>query len=105
MAEDKTSILLADVSIEGDIVEKDKIVIDAKVTGDIKADEIEAYSNSIITGNITSKNAALGGKLKGNVSSDKISIKKTAEIEGVLNQKILSIEEGAALKIKTETYK
>ena len=105
MAEDKISILLSDVSVEGDIVEKDKIVIDAKVTGDIKADEIEAYSNSIITGNITSKNAALGGKLKGNVSSDKISIKKTAEIEGVLNQRTLSIEEGAALKIKTETYK
>jgi len=47
----------------------------------------------------------LGGKLKGNVNSDKINIKKTAEIEGVLNQKILSIEEGAVLKIKTETYK
>ena len=56
-------------------------------------------------GNITAKNATLGGKLKGNVNSDKISIKKTAEIEGVLNQKTLSIEEGAALKIKTETYK
>jgi len=56
-------------------------------------------------GNITSKNAALGGKLKGNVNSDKINIKKTAEIEGVLNQKTLSIEEGATLKIKTETYK
>ena len=30
---------------------------------------------------------------------------KTANIEGVLNQKTLSIEEGARLKIKTETYK
>ena len=105
MAEDKTSILLSDVSIEGDLVEKDKIIVDAKVTGDIKADDIEAHSNSFILGNITSKNAALGGKLKGNVNSDTINIRKTAEIEGVLNQKTLSIEEGAALKIKTETYK
>ena len=105
MVENKTSILLSDVSIEGDLVEKDKIIVDAKVTGDIKADDIEAHSNSSIMGNITSKNAALGGKLKGNVTSDKITIKKTAEIEGVLNQKILSIEEGATLKIKTETYK
>ena len=38
MAENKTSILLSDVSIEGDVVEKDKIILDAKVTGDIKAD-------------------------------------------------------------------
>ena len=105
MAEDKTSILLSDVSIEGDLVEKDKLIIDAKITGDIKADDIDAHSNSSITGNITAKKAALGGKLKGNVNSDTINIRKTAEIEGVLNQKTLSIEEGASLKIKTETYK
>ena len=103
MADEKTSILLEDVSIEGDLVEKDKIVVDAKINGDIKADDIETHANSSITGNITSKSAALGGKLKGNVNADKIKILKTAEIEGVLNQKILSIEEGASLKIKTET--
>ena len=105
MAEDKTSILLSDISIEGDLVEKDKIIIDAKISGDIKAEDIETHANSSITGNITAKNATLGGKLKGNINSDKIRIQKTAEIEGVLNQKTLSIEEGASLKIKTETYK
>ena len=102
---EKISTLLSDVSIEGDLVEKDKIILDAKVSGDIKADDIETYSNSNIKGNIASKTVSLGGMLKGNVSSDKIIIKKTAEIEGVLNQKTLSIEEGATLKIKTETFK
>ena len=105
MAEEKTSILLSDVSIEGDMVEKDRIIVDAKVTGDIKAEDIETYSNSNIKGNINSKNASLGGKVKGNINSDQIKIRKTANIEGVLNQKTLSIEEGATLKIKTETYK
>ena len=105
MSEEKTSILLSDVSIEGDLVEKDKIILDAKVSGDIKADDIETHSNSNINGNITAKSASLGGKVKGNINSDKIRINKTAEIEGVLNQKTLSIEEGATLKIKTETYK
>ena len=105
MAEEKISILLSDVSVEGDIVEKDKIILDAKISGDIKADDIETHSNSNISGNIKSKFASLGGKLKGNVHSDKINIKKSADIDGVLNQKTLSIEEGATLKIKTETYK
>ena len=105
MAEEKTSILLADVSIEGEVVEKDKIIIDAKVTGDIKADNIITHSKSNIIGNLKSKFSSLGGKLKGNVNSDQISIKKTANVEGVLNQKTLSIQEGAHLKIKTETYK
>ena len=105
MAENKTSILLSDVSIEGDLVEKDKIILDAKISGDIKAEEIITHSKSNIIGNINSKDASIGGKLHGNISSDKIKIKRTAEIEGVLNQKSLSIEEGATLKIKSETYK
>ena len=105
MSDEKTSILLSDVSIDGDVLEKDKIVIDAKIKGDIKAEEIITHSKSNINGNIKSKTASLGGKLKGNVSSDQINIKKTADIEGVLNQKTLSIQEGAKLKIKTETYK
>ena len=105
MAEDKISTLLSDVSIEGDIVEKDKIIIDAKVNGDIKSEEIVTHSNSNIKGNLMAKKTSVGGKLKGNISSDKINIKKTADIDGVLNQKTLSIEEGAVLKIKTETHK
>ena len=105
MSENKISTLLSDVSIEGDIVEKDKIIIDAKINGDIKTEEIETHSNSNIKGNIKSKNANIGGKIKGNINSDKINIKKTANIDGVLNQKTLSIEEGAQLKIKTETSK
>ena len=105
MANEKVSILLSDVSIEGDIVEKDKIIVDAKINGDIKSEEIETYSNSNINGNVKSRNATLCGQLKGNVNADQIKIKKTAEIDGVLNQKVLSIEEGATLKIKTQTYK
>ena len=104
MAENKTSILLSDVSIEGDLIEKDKIILDAKVNGDIKAEDIETHSNSFIKGNVKSKNLDLGGKLQGNVNSDKIQIKSTADVDGVLNQKTISIEEGASLKIKTETH-
>ena len=105
MAEEKTSILLADVSVEGELVEKDKIILNAKINGDVKAQDIVTHSKSNIIGNIKSKVASIGGKLKGNINSDKINVKRTADIEGVLNQKTLSIEEGATLKIKTETYK
>jgi cytoskeletal protein CcmA (bactofilin family) len=105
MVDDKTSILLSNVSIEGDLVEKDRIIVDAKVNGDIKAQEIETHLNANIKGNINANIASLGGKHMGNINSDTIKIKKSADIEGVLNQKTLSIEEGAQLKIKTETYK
>ena len=105
MSSEKISTLLADVSIEGDIVEKDKIIIDAKINGDIKSNDVITHPKSNIKGNIKSKSASLGGKIKGNVEADQIKVRKTADIDGVLNQKTLSIEEGATLKIKTHTYK
>ena len=105
MTTDKISTLLSDVSIEGDIVEKDTIIIDAKINGDVKSEKIETHPNSNIKGNIKSKNVSLGGKIKGNVNSDHIKIKKTADVDGVLNQKTLAIEEGATLKIKSQSYK
>ena len=105
MTKHKTSILLSDVSIEGDLIEKNSIIFDGKISGDIKAEEVETHPNSNINGNVKSKNATLGGQLKGNVNADQIKIIKTADIDGVLNQKTLSIEEGSTLKIKTQTYK
>ena len=105
MADNKTSILLSDVSIQGDLVEKEKVVIDAKVTGDITAEEVVTHKDTNIIGNIKAKNILVGGKLKGNLNSDKIRLNKTADVDGVLNQKSLSIEEGANLKIKSETHK
>ena len=105
MTQDKTSVLLSDVSIDGDLVEKDKIILDAKINGDVKAEEIITHARSNISGNVSSKEASLGGKLKGNVNSHKIRIKRTADVEGVLSQNTLSIEDGAILKIKAETKK
>ena len=46
MTGEKISTLLSDVIIEGDIVEKDRIIIDAKVNGDVKSEDVLTYSNS-----------------------------------------------------------
>ena len=52
MAGEKTSILLSDVSIEGDLVEKDKITIDAKINGDIKAETVETHPIFLLASHI-----------------------------------------------------
>ena len=101
---EKTSVLLSDVTIKGDIIEKERLILDSKIDGDVTADNLQTHSGSSINGNISSSEVTLGGESKGNVNSDSIRIRSTANVEGVLNQKNLSIEEGAKLKIKTETY-
>ena len=96
MAEEKNSILLSDVSVEGDLVEKDSIVIDAKVTGDIKADDIKTHQNSNIKGNINSKNALINGAIEGDVEAElKATLGRGSHLEGNLQASIITIEEGA----------
>ncbi len=101
---EKTSVLLSDVSIKGNIVEKGKLITDSKIEGDITADNLQTHESANIAGNISSSKVTLGGVSKGNVNSDEVRIRSSAEVEGVLNQKNLSVEEGAKLKIKAETY-
>jgi len=104
MSEKKISVLLSDVVIKGDVVEKEKLITDSKVDGDITSEDLVTHPGSKINGNINSSKVTLGGVSNGNVNADNIYIKSTAEVEGVLKQKNLSIEEGAKLKIKAETY-
>ena len=101
---DKISTLLSDVTIKGDVVEKEKLGTDAKIEGDITTDQLQTHEGAKITGNISSSKVILGGMSKGNINADQIRIRSTADVEGVLNQKNLSVEDGAKLKIKTETY-
>ena len=99
------SVLVSDTKIKGNITEKESIIIDGEVNGNINAELVETFENSNIKGNITSKNVFIGGKLKGDINSDRVHIRKTADVEGAIKQKILSIEEGSVLKIRTEIKK
>ena len=105
MASKTKSVLVSDIIIKGNIAEKECIIVDGEVDGNISAELVETFENSNIKGNITSKNVFIGGKLKGEINSDRVHIKKTADEDGTINQKTLSIEEGSVLKIKTEIKK
>ena len=99
------SAIASDVRIKGNITEKDSIIIDGEVNGNINAELVETFENSNIKGNIKSKKIFIGGKLKGDINSDSVHIRKTADVEGSIKQKKLSVEEGSVLKIKTEVKK
>ena len=99
------SSLLSDVKLRGNITEKESIIIDAEVNGNVNGEQVETYEHSNIKGNITSTNVLIAGKFKGDINADKVHIKKTADVEGLIRQKTLSIEEGSVLKIRTEIKK
>ena len=99
------SVLVSDVKIKGNITEKGSIIINGEVNGNINAELVETFENSLIRGNIKSKKTLIGGKVKGDINSDSVHIRKTADVDGIIRQKTLSIEEGSLLTIKTEIKK
>ena len=99
------SVLISDVKIKGNITEKENVVIDGEVNGNINAELVETFENSLIKGNIKSKKTFIGGKVRGDINSDSVHIRKTADVNGTIKQKTLSIEEGSLLTIKTEIKK
>mgnify|MGYP001426466580 CR=1 FL=1 len=105
MANKTKSVIVSGVKIKGNITEKDSLIIDGQIDGNINASSIETFENSDIKGNITANDALIGGKLKGDINADSVKIRNTAEVEGAIKQNTLSIEEGSILKIRTETKK
>ena len=105
MANKTRSVLVSDVKIKGNIIEKESIIINGEVNGNVHADLVETFENSNIKGNISARSTVVGGKINGDITSNKVHIKKTADMEGTIKQKTLSIEEGSILKIKTEIKK
>ena len=103
MATKSKSVLLSNIKIKGNLTEKESIIVDGEIDGNISAEDVEIHENSDIKGNIKSNTVVISGKIKGNVDADKVHISSSADVEGVINQKTLSIAEGATLKIKTET--
>ena len=105
MIDKSASVLVSNMKIKGNITEKESLVIDGEITGNIDAETVKTNENSNIKGNISAGSTVVGGKIKGDITSNKVHIKKTADMEGTIKQKTLSIEEGSILRIKTEIKK
>ena len=105
MADNSKTILREDLKIKGNVFEKENIQINAEIDGNVKAENLKLEEKGKINGNIYSSVSELEGTVKGEIKSSKVYISSTGDIEGTIKQKTLSIDEGAKLKIKTETSK
>ncbi len=83
MAKNK-SILPSNLKIKGDITEKDSLIVDGEIYGNINPETLESYENSNIKGNILTSESVIGWRLKGDINSNKVHIKKTADVEGTI---------------------
>ena len=103
MAKNSKSKILSDITIKGDLFEKEDLEISGEIQGNVNAQNLEVRERAKIKGNIKSAKAFLNGNVLGDVDSEKIHLSSSANVKGRLSQKTLSIEEGAKIDIKTKT--
>ena len=105
MADNQKTILQEDLKIKGNVFEKEDLQVNGEIEGNVKAENLRLEDKGKINGNIYYSVSELEGSVTGDIESSKVHISGTGDVEGTIKQKTLSIDEGAKLKIKTETSK
>jgi len=92
-----SSILGPELEIHGDVKVSGSLLIYGKVYGNIHSNgTVRTANGSSVKGNISAKEATIGGKLDGDLNVDKkATLGDTSLLTGNLKAAILTIEEGA----------
>ncbi len=96
--ESKTSSILGpELEIHGDVKVSGSLLIYGKVFGSIQSNgAVRTAKGSVVNGNISAKEAAIGGKVDGDLDVEKkVTLGDTSFLTGNLKAAILTIEEGA----------
>ncbi|HHR6128905.1 TPA: bactofilin family protein [Providencia alcalifaciens] len=97
ISEEKTNTIIAkDVVFEGNITSNEQVHIYGTVIGNIvgKNNTVKIMQNGQVTGNITSNELWVNGKVEGECISETISIDTNGEIYGTIRYSNLSIKKG-----------
>ena len=93
----KTSYFGKNLSIKGKVTGDDDLHLDGKIEGTIESNsDVKINTSAIINGDITANNILNSGVIKGNITADnKLSLDKTAKVNGKIKTPSVSINEGA----------
>ena len=92
-----SSILGPELEIHGDVKVSGSLFIYGKVFGNIQSSgAVQTANGSVVNGNISARDAAIGGKVDGDLDVEKkVTLGDTSFLMGNLKASILTIEEGA----------
>ena len=97
MSNKTSSILGPELEIHGDVKVSGSLFIYGKIFGNIQSNgTVQTANGSVINGNISAKDVAIGGKVDGDLDVEKkVTLGDTSFLTGNLKASILTIEEGA----------
>ncbi|MFY9976948.1 MAG: polymer-forming cytoskeletal protein [Candidatus Sulfotelmatobacter sp.] len=96
------------VVIKGELSGSEDLFLDGLVEGTIalKGNSLTVGPNGQVKASIDAKGVVVQGKLEGNIqASDRVELRKSANVTGDIATQRISIEEGAFLKGKVDIHR
>ena len=96
------------ISIEGSISGKGDLIIQGNMKGniDLAGHQLTVGTKGSVEADIHAEKVTISGKMKGNVTArGKVEITKSADFEGEIRAKRISVEDGAYMKAVIELEK
>ncbi len=93
------------VFVKGELSGSEDLYVDGQVEGSIalKANNLTVGPNGQVKASVEAKGVVVQGKVEGNISaSDRVELRKSANVTGDISTQRIAIEEGAYLKGKVE---
>ncbi len=94
-----------EISIKGTIHGRGDLVIQGSIQGNIVLDQhhLTIGPNGKVEAEVAAENVTISGRLKGNITANgKVEITKSADFNGEIKAKRISVEDGAFLKAVIE---
>lgn len=98
------SVILAEITISGNIYGDGAIDIAGKVIGDVRAISVRTGVDSVVHGNITAERVEIHGEVHGNITAKKIICGANARVKGNILHSTIHIETGASIDGNCRKY-
>lgn len=91
----RSSILAADLQIDGDVTGTGQIQVHCQINGNLAGPHLTVEPDARVQGDITAEQLDLGGSVTGDVTATVVDIHPTARLTGRITYEVLSVAAGA----------
>ncbi|WP_334148739.1 bactofilin family protein [Hyphomicrobium sp.] len=96
-----TTVIGADLVIQGNLMSKGEVQIEGEVQGDIRATHVVLGERACVTGAIIAEECVIRGRLLGTVRGRRVLLQSSAHVEGDVYHQTMAIEQGAYFEGKS----
>jgi cytoskeletal protein CcmA (bactofilin family) len=103
------SVILEEVTIEGEGIAGDTLVFGGELVGDLNVGRLVISNDGRVLGNINAKFLKIAGRFDGTALAEELYLTQTARVTGRFVAQVLSIEPGAEIigeiSAKNDSYR